>query len=126
MSHYQVSTTTGVVDAFDLGGDLAMTGVPHAGTHVLVEQKTLPNRPCMLMMSETLAATPTVFPGMGSLMLVAPVRVATANSNAQGVAHFDFQVPAGVQNWGRTYYTQAMTLIDRQLSASYVPITVLP
>lgn len=126
LSHYQASTNTGVVDAFDLGGDLHVTGVPHAGTHVLVEQQALPGRPCMLLMSDTLAVTPVTYVGMGTLLLHSPVRVATATADAAGVARFDFSVPSGAQEWGHTYYTQAMTLIDRKLTESYVPITVVP
>jgi hypothetical protein len=126
-SHYASATyTIGVVDAFDLGGDLSDSGVPHAGTSVQVEQKSTPGAPCLLLVSDSLAATPTTFGGMGSLLLQAPVRLATTIADGVGTAHFDFTLPAGAGAYGHTYYTQGLTLIQRKFTSSYVPITVVP
>lgn len=124
--HYMQSTQTGVVDAFDLGGDISVRGVPHGGSNVVVEQKAGAGLPCILLVSDALAPTPTVFAGMGSLLLATPVRIATAVADAAGVARYDFSLPAGSSYWGHTYYTQAMSLIERRLTKNYAPVTVVP
>lgn len=125
-THYQASTQTGVVDAFDLGGDLSVNGIPHAGSNVVVEQKCGVGLPCVLLVSDSLSATPIVYSGMGSLLLATPVRLATAIADGQGVARFDFTLPAGASAYGHTYYTQGLSLIQRKLTTSYAPITVVP
>lgn len=126
LAHYQASTQTGVVDAFDLGGDLSVNGIPHAGTSVVVEQECTVGLPCVLLVSDALATSPIVYPGMGSLLLATPVRLATAIAEADGVARFNFTLPNSVASYGHTYYTQGLSLIQRKLTTSYAPITVVP
>jgi len=63
---------------------------------------------------------------MGSLLLATPVRLATAIAEADGVARFNFTLPNSVASYGHTYYTQGLSLIQRKLTTSYAPITVVP
>lgn len=124
--HYSASTYTGVVDAFDLGGDLSVNGIPHAGTSVLVEQKAAPGQTCVLFVSDALLQTPVAYGGMGSLLIQNPLRLGASVADAQGVARFTFNLPSGASAYGHTFYTQGLALVQRKLTANYAPITVVP
>ncbi|MBL8858270.1 MAG: hypothetical protein JNL28_07205 [Planctomycetes bacterium] len=124
--HFAVSTSSAYVDAYDLGGDLSVRGIPHAGSSVVVEQKAPAGLPCVLLVSDTLAPLPMNYGSMGTLLLQTPIRLAVATADGGGVAHFEFALPAAPSWYGHTYYTQGMALIQRRLTERAVPITVVP
>lgn len=108
--------------------DLQLEGVPHSGSTVTLALHARPGDYAKLLSSPLLAATPILFPNVGSLYLdrdtlsFSPGQIV----GPEGTTDFMWPVPSSPESIGTTRYFQGLVLSPRELSESFVTLTVLP
>lgn len=124
--HISTSPQSAGLDAYDLGSDITASGVPHANGIVQFDTATPTGETMILGRADGLLSTPIVLSGAkGLFYLQNPVVAGVAVGDAQGKAHFSFEVPGGA-DIGRTLYFQALRLSDRQLTKKWSALTIVP
>ncbi len=108
--------------------DLRVHGVPRPGSTLSIEMTGPVGSPARLLWSPLAAATPQVFPGIGTLRLqrTTTTAVAVPATNGAGWTQANHVLPAGASEVGRTYYFQGLFTTPRRLTADWARVTILP
>lgn len=138
-SRVAVAAKGGHAGAWGGGGEIALfatrqrdfdlEGVPRAGATVVFRQPVRPGGWARVLCSPTLAATPTVFAGVGTLVLERPTMwflPGFAQGDASGVARTSLALPADPSLVGTSAYYQGLGLSPRDLTEDWVRLVVLP
>ncbi|MBK7876701.1 MAG: hypothetical protein IPJ77_13310 [Planctomycetes bacterium] len=124
--HANVTGGGGTIQLFEATSlDVTVTGVPHAGGQVTVELRGQPGKPALLLVSPTLAATPSVLGVIGTLWLSRTgLNVLSAGTfDGLGRATVTVNVPTTV---GASSYLQGYSNSPRRLSRDWVRLTSVP
>jgi hypothetical protein len=127
--HINVLAGGGRIDLFDLAQrDLVLSGVPHAGSQVSMEEFAQPGSPARLLVAHGLAATPQPFGGMGILYLDPSTLSVAGNgsANGAGVVNLPLNLPNAPTMIGSSLYYQGLIIHPRHLTQDWVRVTVLP
>jgi hypothetical protein len=125
-TNLSLSPSGASLDAYDLGSEIASTGVPHSNGVVQFEIAAPVGRRCLLLRSDALDPVPATIAGMqGSLFLSAPVVSGLSIADANGKAHVAFSVPGGA-DIGKTIYFQGLSMINRRLTTNWTALTIVP
>jgi hypothetical protein len=132
--HMNVAGSGGRIDLFravPAGGpsaDLEVFGSTHLGDTITFRAYVLPGQFVRLLRAPSLAATPQIFPGVGTLYLDRPKTklAATGFANANGVFETSLVIPMDASLVGRTFYFQGYGMTPDALGQDYVSVTVLP
>lgn len=128
-THANIVASGGQIEVFQIGAqDFSMTGVPHVGATVEFTFEAGAGKVASLLQANALASTPTLFPGVGSLFLdsnqfsSSPMGIVGNDDSISS----DLLIPNNVALIGSTLYFQGFASTPRELSDSWVTMTVVP
>lgn len=108
-----------------LPADLAVRGVPHAGTSVSLDLKGRPGRPAFVLQSSSLDATPTTFGMIGTLYLSRTSLSILPAGQFDGAGRATMPYTLSTQV-GASVYLQAFSSQPRRLGGDWVKVTTVP
>ena len=126
-SHANVFVGNKVVEAFDLGADLQLRGLAQIGGTISFDYYPETSTRAYLLVAPSLASPPQVFQA-GTLYLErSSLDFLWMESVGGGrMSLLDYPIPATLDA-GETFYVQGFGLgLSRELSDSWIPVTVLP
>lgn len=103
---------------------MRLVGTPTAGGSVAVHVSCPPDQVGLLLASDALAATPTVFPGVGQLFLRRDGMQFLSRTTANASGELAFTIDLGDANAGDTLHVQGLFFGPRQLTPGALTIEV--
>lgn len=126
--HAATSLSTKVLEVYDLGSDLRLTGVPQQGGQVTVRyypSTTTPNTTAYLLVSPQPAITPEIF-SFGTLYLKRQGLTLLPMEDTDGDGIFETRLTLPANSFGTKQYLQGYTNVPRALSKNWRILTSHP